>query len=162
MSEFYNEQPKQDTPPVRESFLGGLLGALAATVVLGAVYMLVTHITGSIFWAAGLVIAMGICLAYDRCRGTRGFIRIFIVVVCTVLALFLGYVADLVWTVSNQIPGREIGQYLQIIQREFASNSEFHGGVVQDLAISLGTGLIGAIIFAVSNLTDPQRKKVSK
>ena len=133
----------------------GVIAAVLMAVLCALVYGLISHLTGYIFWYAGFLIGFAVYWAYTKFDGKPGAAGAVIAVVLTVLSIFLAYTGDLVFTAYRDIrnslnPNVKLGPVINYLWSLYQTNPEVNGEINRNLLLSLGTGVIGAVVAVVN------------
>ena len=145
----------QDTKEPKGSLLGGMIGALLGAAI-GAVVWAVVGMLGYIASIVGFVIAFLADKGYDLFKGRQGTVKMIVLILCVVLAVFAGTIGTAVWDIHtayneelNSLTEMEKKIYNIPTEEEFMidcfNDSEMHTAILKDAGMGLVFGLLGSI-----------------
>ena len=131
-------------------FIGALLGAAIGAVAWAAVGMM-----GYIASIIGFVIAFLADKGYDLFKGRKGTVKMFVLIICVVLAVAAGTLGTAVWQIHNEyidqinaLTDIEKKMYDIMTEGEFMKeilmDSEVQAGLLKDAGMGLAFGILGS------------------
>lgn len=132
------------------SIWGGILGALLGSAV-GAVIWALIGMLGYIASIVGFVIAFLANKGYDLLKGRQGALKSIVLIVCVVLAVFVGTLGTTIWSIHNEynalsdIEKKYFYPSETEVIKQVLADSEVQEGLVKDSALGLVFGILGSI-----------------
>lgn len=142
------------TPEKKGSIIGGFIGALLGAAI-GAVAWALVGMMGYIASIIGFVIAFLADKGYDLFKGRQGTVKMIVLILCVVLAVFAGTIGTAVWDIHtayneelNSLTELEKKIYTIPTEEEFMidcfNDSEMHTAILKDAGMGLVFGLLGS------------------
>lgn len=159
----------QENAAKKGSIAGGIIGALLGAAI-GAVLWAVVGMLGYIASIIGFVIAFLASKGYDLLKGRQGVIKMVVLIVCVVLAVFAGTLGTAVWQIHDEYNAQlselsdvEKKYYNIMSEGEFMvsilSEKEVQTGLIKDSAMGLLFGILGSFGL-IAAAKDGKQKKV--
>lgn len=154
-----DERYQENQGNVAGGFIGALLGALVGAIVWALVGML-----GYIASIVGFLIAFLAGKGYDWFKGRPGKIKVVILVLCVILAVFIGNIGSYAWMIHD-VYQEELALLSDLEKTQVVSEAEFFVllAAEPDLQIDFfkdfAVGLLFAGLGCFGVLRDSGRKK---
>ena len=139
----------QDAQEKKGSIIGGFIGALLGAAI-GAVAWTLVGMLGYVASIVGFVIALLADKGYDLFKGRQGTIKMVVLIVCVILAVFAGTLGTAVWSIHNEydaLSDIEKKYYYpsegEVIMQVLA-DEEVQTGLLKDSALGVLFGIMGS------------------
>lgn len=152
------------------SVIRGLIGALLGAL-LGAVAWTLVGMLGYVAAVVGLLVFFLANKGYDMLGGRQGGVKIVILLVCVVLAIFVGTIGTYAWQV-HEVYQEEVAalsatermfvmseaEFFKEVVPEIADDPEVKGGFMKDFLMGVGFAALGCF-GAFSNAVKKNRRR---
>lgn len=145
----------QNSQEQNGNLIGGIIGALGGAAI-GAVVWALVGMMGYIASIVGFVIAFLADKGYDLLKGRQGVIKMIILIICVVLAVFAGTIGATVWQIHSEYDAlsdfEKKYQYppeSEVI-RLVLQDEEVKSGIIKDSLLGLVFGIMGSIGLIVN------------
>ena len=140
----------QNNQDQNSNLFGGIIGAICGSAI-GAVVWALVGMMGYIASIVGFVIAFLADKGYDLLKGRQGVIKMIILIICVVLAVFAGTIGATVWQIHSEYDAlsdfEKKYQYppeSEVI-RLVLQDEEVKSGIIKDSLLGLVFGIMGSI-----------------
>lgn len=140
------------------NILTGAVGALLGSI-LGAVVWAVLYVVGYMASIVGMLIGFLAGKGYDLMKGKQGVAKVVIVLLCVVVAVFLGNCGGYLWEIHQQyveeaamyakfLGGAKLNEieYIKDFIPLLLDNPDFTSAAMKDMGMGLLFGLLGASV----------------
>lgn len=140
-------QPMQES---KGSVIGGIIGAFLGASI-GAVVWAIVGMLGYIASIVGFVIAFLADKGYDLLKGRQGVLKMIVLIICVVAAVFAGTIGTAVWQIHNEYDALSDfeKQYQYPAESEvikiMLQDDEVQSAILKDSAMGLVFGIMGSI-----------------
>lgn len=148
------QQQEWDRAVAESNVLTGIIGAVIGAA-LGAILWMIVGKLGYISALVGLAIAFFASFGYDKLKGRPGKIKVITLIVCVILAVFLGTFGTIVWEVhdiyveetANSVVLRQMlpeSTFMAQVLPELMREPEVFGEFMKDAVLGLVFSFLGS------------------